>query len=128
LLERELVERHGRGAGAGVVEQHVEPTEGFDGLVEQGFDRCGVAGVGRHREGTRAGVACGCDGLRQRVGAPAGEGDVVTRVQEGDRAGAADAAARAGDDGDFVHGEVSGVGIEPGGGSKQSAKVKYSEA
>ena len=72
---------------------------------EQRLDGGRIGGVGRHREGAVGAVAGGDAGRLEGVGAAAGEGDVEARLEERERGGAADAAAGAGDDGDFLHDE-----------------------
>ena len=89
VLQRHLVQGHGGGAAAGVVEEAVDAAEARGGGVEEGLHRLVVGHVRGHGEG--GGVAAGR--LRQRVGAAAGEGDVPAGGQEGPGGGAADAGA-----------------------------------
>ena len=67
-----------------------------------------VGQVGGHGQRARGSVAGQRGGLLQGVGTPPGEHDAVAGRQQGEGAGAADAATGAGDEGDFVHGVARG--------------------
>ena len=105
------------------------------GRGEERLDRGRIGDVGRARRGRVAARVAGGRARRlERVGAAAGERDVEARLEQGERGGAADAAAGAGDDGDFLHdepfvsesgGSTSSRGAAAAGsdGEKQSANV-----
>ena len=65
------------------------------------FTAAGVGDVGGQGESAIAGIAGGGAGGLERVGATAGEHDMEAGLQQGQRRGAADAAAGAGDESDF---------------------------
>ena len=95
LLDRQVFERHGGRAGAGVVEQQVEPAEGLLRLVEERLHRGVVADVGRHHEGLSARGLALRRGRFERLLAPSGKHDGVAGLHQRDRRRPADAAAGA---------------------------------
>ena len=105
----------------GVVEEQVEPAESFDGVRDQSLDRRLVGDVADDRERLRAGRCHGRDGVVERCGPAAGDDDGESRRTECERAGAADAAATAGDDG-HLHGR-SGFGVVRGHGGHVSRRT-----
>ena len=105
-----ILERHGRGAGAGIVEEEIEPAEGFLGGGEERLHLRGVADIGDDGKGLGAQPLPHLRGLLQSVLAPSGEGHGIAVLHQRHRDGAADTASRAGNDGRFVNG---GHGILP---------------
>ncbi len=86
---------------AGVVHDDVEPAEVLFGLLHGREDGGPVGHVQFQRED---GVAVGVGQFLEGGGAPGGGGDLVTARQGGLDEVAAEAAVRAGDEPDFLHG------------------------
>ena len=101
VLEVELLERHGRRADAGVVEQQVEAPEPSSTSAKSAATDAGSrTSAGIATAPFPASAAAASSGSQP----PAREDDGEAGARERDRAGAADAAARARDDGDSAHG------------------------
>ena len=92
-LVRQILQRHGRRAAAGIVEHQVEAAEGLLGPGEQGLDRFPLGDVGRHGQRIGGVVAGHARGLFERFLAAAGQHHLVAVLEQRQRRGAADAAA-----------------------------------
>jgi hypothetical protein len=94
LFDGQLLDRHATCRDAGVVEQHVEPSEGVVRGGEQRAHGRRVGDVGRHRERARTMRT----GIRHRLCqqrlAPAGEDDGKAGFEEGQRDGPANSRSR----------------------------------
>ena len=107
-LDRQILERHRRGADSRVVEQEVEPPERLFRFGEQRLDRGRIGDVGRHDQAFRRRAFLG--GLLEFVLAPPGQHHGVARLHQRQRRRLADAGPRAGDERDALcgHAESSG--------------------
>ena len=110
----ELVDGTVGGVRARVVHEDVDAAELRLGARDEGAQLLHAAHVGGHREGAAAEVAHGRRRLLEGLGLARREHDVGPVLGEAEGDGAADAAARAGDDGDLAgEGEI-GDGHGPG--------------
>ena len=103
LRRGQLVDRHRRRAGSGVVEQQVQPPERLSDALEQGVDLRRIADVGRNRECMGVVLAGQRRRLRQRLGPPSGQPHAISSLEQPKRHGASDPAAGAGDEGGGLH-------------------------
>jgi len=94
-FDGQLLEAHRRRSDARIVEKQVEPAETLGDACEEPRNGIGIAHVGDH--GDEFGIARwrGAHRFVERFLAPSGKRDTVSRIGEGERNGAADAAARA---------------------------------
>ena len=94
-VERHLVNR-GAVGDAGVVDEHIDNSEAFDGVVEQGLDGGLVRHVGRHSERFAAHRHDLRDERFEALGPPRGKHDLGALAREGQRARLANSRARPG--------------------------------
>ena len=99
--------------GGGVVDHDVEPAAGGGGLVDHGAGGIVVGDIDLPEDRLAAFGLDQAEGFLAMCGRARGNDDDGAFAREGDRDGAADALAGAGDDGDFAgeagaHGNVLG--------------------
>jgi hypothetical protein len=102
ILNGDILSRsvwHGVG---GIVEQHVDPPESLAHSGEQPCDSVGIGDIRRQWNRSLGGSASEPGGLLQRGIPAAGKHHRPTVIEERERAGAANAATSAGDDGNLV--------------------------
>jgi hypothetical protein len=102
FFKRQVFERNGRRAHAGVVEENVEAAERVLGFGEEQIDVARLADIGGNRQRLDAELFDFGDGFFERLLAAAGDDDGVAILCERKRRGFADAGAAAGDEGDFL--------------------------
>src|SRR5207249_2304642 len=85
-----------------VVEEQVESAEAIAYLSEQCGDRLFPRHIAANGDGPVARTSRGCSDAIQGVRAAAGQNDTPPRIEQRQRAASADAAARAGDERDFL--------------------------
>ena len=96
LLDRQGIDGETRRRHPGVVEQHVQTSEGGLGLREQLFDRPRIGHVGRHDE-RAAGRIRQPDGFVERVLTATSHDDPIALAKQAQGNGAPDPAAGPGD-------------------------------
>ena len=101
LRQRQVLHRHGRRAGAGIVEQHIETAEFFHRSRKERFDRLCIRHIGGNRQ--HGPVGCKRSGLCERVRAAARERDGVAFSGKRYRDSATNTAARAGNQSNSLH-------------------------
>ena len=111
MLERQFVDTDAARGHAGIVEQQIEPAEGFTDALEGLGHRLRLADIGGQQQ-----IALGrrCGGFLERLQAPAQQGHAVAGAGQGLGAGPADAAAGAGHGGELLrwscHREIDQAG------------------
>jgi hypothetical protein len=98
-IERHVLDAEASAIDAGIVEEKIDSAEMRDRLCEQSLDGSFVGDVGWHAERRLGGIGAEGSGFFERFEAPASQNELVASSGKGERDSAADAAARARDDG-----------------------------